>query len=308
MECSRSNCNDAVKEPGQVPIIEPSRWQRAWEARLWHHSNTIRFDRPTHTLPVSLTGSHCALRCAHCNGHYLEHMRPIWDVEPNGAKSLLVSGGCDADGRVPVTAHLDRVVALRDDGLRLNWHVGLIAEGELQRIAPYADVVSFDIVGDAETAREVYGLDLTLDDYLATYDLLCRHVPVVPHITVGLRGGTLSGERAAIEALGTRQPKVLILIILIPTQGTAYAKCQPPTIAEVTDLFLDTRVMLPDTSLILGCMRPYGAYRQAVDEIAVRAGLNGIVNPARIAVQTAEELGLEISWGDECCAFPEGAP
>jgi uncharacterized radical SAM superfamily protein len=52
-------------------------------------------------------------------------------------------------------------------GRRLNWHVGFIGEEELRRIAPLVDMISFDVVGDRETAREVYGLDVGLDDYNA---------------------------------------------------------------------------------------------------------------------------------------------
>jgi len=44
-------------------------------------------------------------------------------------------------------------------------------------------------------------------------------------------------------------------------------------------------------------------YGQALDELAVRAGLNGIVSPARAAERAAAELGLEVTWGEECCAL-----
>lgn len=295
--------NEVARQLELARAIDAQRWRNAWDTRIRHHPPTIRFDRPVKTLSVSLTGPRCALRCAHCNGHYLQHMQPIWDVQANGATSCLISGGCDALGRVPVTAHLAQVAALRE-GRRLNWHVGLIDEETMRAIAPYVDVISFDVVGDAETAREVYGLDLTLDDYMRTLSMLRRYASVVPHLTIGLRGGKLSGERAALDALQRVGVEELIFIILIPTPGTAYADCAPPPVDEVADLFLQARVMLPETRLLLGCMRPHGAYRQAVDELAVRAGLNGMVSPTRIAEHTAIELGLEIEWGEECCALP----
>lgn len=283
--------------------IIPSRWLEAWKVRHLHHPPIIRFDRPTMTVPVSLTGSSCALRCAHCGGRYLQHMRPIWDVQPDGARSCLISGGCDPAGRVPVTAHLEKVARLRQ-GRRLNWHVGLIGEEELRLIAPYVDVISFDMVGDAETAREVYGLELTLDDYLRTFDLLRRYTPVVPHLTIGLRGGRLSGERAVLRALEGRKPEALIFLVLIPTEGTAFVSCKPPALNEVAELLLEARLTLPETRLLLGCMRPHGLYRQKLDELAIRAGLNGIVNPTLNAERLAAELGLRVIWGEECCALP----
>lgn len=296
-------CLDVALQFEQALAIDSSRWREAWHIRDLYHPPTIRFDRPTKTMPVSLTGSSCALKCAHCGGHYLRHMQPIWDVDADGAASCLISGGCDPAGRVPVTAHLQAVARLRQ-GRRLNWHVGLIQEEELRLIAPYVNVISFDMVGDSETAREVYGLELTLDDYLCTFDLLRRYAPVVPHLTIGLRGGRLSGERAVLKALAVRKLEALILIVLIPTAGTAFANCAPPLLAEVAELLLEARLTLPETRLLLGCMRPHGAYRQMLDELAIRAGLNGIVNPTLNAERMAAELGLQVIWGEECCALP----
>ncbi len=298
---------DAVAGAFQRALgLDPQRWRAAWQVRVRHHPATIRFDRPFKTLPVSLTGTACALNCAHCGGVYLRHMHPIGEAplkaQADGFTSCLISGGCDAWGRVPFAGHMDQVALLRQ-GRRLNWHVGMIREEDLCTILPYVDVVSFDLVGDAETAREVYGLNLTLEDYLRELDMLERHVRVVPHLTIGLRGGRLSGERAALAALSRRETEALILLILIPTPETAYAHCAPPSLEEVADLFLEARTLLPTTRLYLGCMRPRGAYRQAVDELAVRAGLNGLVNPSHAAERAAQELGLEIVWGEECCAL-----
>jgi hypothetical protein len=293
---------------GAPPIMEasgcaPARWHEAWQVRSAHHPPVVRFDRPTQTLPISLTGSACALRCAHCNGHYLQHMRPIWEGDFSASRSLLISGGCDPQGRVPVMEHLSAVARFRE-GRRLNWHVGLINEEEMRALAPLVDVVSFDIVGDAATAREVYGLDLDLDDYLRCLAMIRRHAPVIPHLTIGLRGGRLSGELRALEALAGLDLTALILIILIPTPGTAYADCPPPALDDVAEVMLTARTALPIVRLTLGCMRPHGAYRQAVDELALHAGLNGIVNPTLRAERLATALGLEITWGDECCALP----
>ena len=63
------------------------------------------------------------------------------------------------------------------------------------------------------------------------------------------------------------------------------------------------RCTLPDTWIALGCMRPHGRYRQQLDELAVRAGVNAIVNPTRAAERAAEAAGLSITLGDECCAL-----
>ncbi|NLG28181.1 MAG: radical SAM protein [Chloroflexi bacterium] len=270
--------------------------------RVALHGHAIRFDRPSLTLPVSLTGTHCALNCKHCGGHYLRHMHAIDDPRASEMKSCLISGGCDPHGRVPVESQLTAVAQLHTH-LRLNWHVGMIAEDTMRAIAPYVDVVSFDVVGDAETTREVYGLDLDLEDYLIELAMLQRYARVVPHVTIGLRGGRLSGEDCALDALAAAPLDALILNVLIPTPGTSYAECSPPPLEQVARLFVKTRLLMPTARLVLGCMRPLGQYRQALDALAVRAGLNGIVNPTQRAQRVAAELGLQVTWGQECCAF-----
>jgi lipoyl synthase len=272
--------------------------------RAAHHAPTIRFVRPTATTPVSVTGAGCALDCAHCGGRYLEHMQPIWEAEPDGARSLLISGGCDARGRVPVRPHLEAIARLRQER-RLNWHLGLVEPADLEALRPLVDVVSFDMVGDAETARQVYGLDATLDDYVETLRLLRQLAPVVPHVTIGLLGGQIRAERAALEVLAAEGVERVILIVLIPTPGTRYAGCAPPPLDQVAALMADARCLLPQAGLYLGCMRPHGRYRQKLDELAVACGLNLIVNPTRAAEHAAANAGLSVNWGDECCALYE---
>ena len=104
---------------------------RAWAVRRAHFADEITWSYPLDTAVLSLTGRQCALRCAHCGGHYLKGMRPIWEAEPDGSTSCLISGGCDLTGRVPVLAHLERVRAWRP-GRTLNWHVGFVSEAEME--------------------------------------------------------------------------------------------------------------------------------------------------------------------------------
>ncbi len=275
----------------------------AWTVRTANFPMTIGFDYPLDTALISLSGDRCALNCAHCGRRYLRHMQPIWEVADSlAAPSCLISGGCDPLGRVPVTAHLDKIAALRP-GKRMNWHVGLIGRAEIEAIAPYVDVVSFDFVGDDETIHEVYGLNKTVQDYVDTYLLLREYVRVAPHLTVGLRGGRISGEGAALRLLAELGAESLVALVLIPTPGTRYADRQPPAPEAVAEVLIDARLMLPRTPIYLGCMRPHGEYRTRLDVLAVRAGVNKIVSPARAALKTAQELGLEVVDGRECCAL-----
>lgn len=280
--------------------------EQAWAVRAANWPSRITFDYPSQTLPVSVTGTACALNCAHCGSHYLRHMVPIQEASSDrrldGASSLLISGGCDLDGRVPVMSHLPAIASLRS-GRRLNWHVGLLDDAELEAIRPLVDVVSFDFVGDDDTIREVYGLNQRVSDYAASYQRLRASVPVVPHVTVGLHAGQLRGERTALRLLRELGMEMLVFLVFTPTAGTRYAGCQPPALDQVIELLAEARVLLPHTTLSLGCMRPGGEYRAQLDTLAVRLGMNRIVNPVAAAVHAATELGLNIVESHECCVF-----
>jgi lipoyl synthase len=274
----------------------------AWRVRQAHFPSRITFAYPVDTALISLTGDHCDLQCAHCGGQYLHHMQPVWKARVDDATSALISGGCDPDGRVPVMQYLDSIRQIRP-GRRLNWHVGLIDKDEMQAIAPYVDVISFDVVGDTETIREVYGLNKTPADYAAAYTMLRRHARVVPHITIGLRGGQIGHERGAMDMLAQAGLDALVFIVLIPTPGTRYADCSPPDVDEVALLLAEARQRFPTIPLQLGCMRPRRAYRAQLDPLAVQAGANIIVSPAREGRAKAAELGLEVVKTRECCVF-----
>jgi uncharacterized radical SAM superfamily protein len=289
----------------QIPPALAARLESGWAARRAHFPDEIYFDYPVDTAVVSLTGPQCGLRCAHCNAEYLHHMIPVERAAERvaGAPSLLISGGSDARGRVPVGAHLHEIAALAQ-GRRLNWHVGLIDEAEMDAIAPYVDTVSFDFVGDDATIREVYGLDAGVADYERVYTALRRRFRVVPHLTIGLRGGNLGHELPALRRLRELPAfDELVFLVLIPTPRTAYADRQPPAVAAAADLIAAGRLLFPDKPISLGCMRPRGDYRTELDPLAVRAGVNRIVSPARSAVALAESLGLSIIKGTECCVF-----
>lgn len=278
----------------------------AWEVRHAHFPPELEAVYPTKTAAVSVTGTTCALQCAHCRGHYLKGMTPLAEFlgrEPRGKTSLLLSGGCDREGRVPLLPHLATLTEL-GQRYRLNLHTGLLTPAEAAAIGPLAHLISFDLVGDETTIREIYGLNRSVEDYRRLYQELRRYARrVVPHLTLGLHGGEFRGEYRVLEMLQEEGAKALVLLVFIPTRGTPLATASPPPLGEVARFLAEARRRLPTTQLYLGCMRPGGRYREWLDMLAVRAGLNRIVMPARVALSLAEALGLTVTGGDECCAF-----
>lgn len=275
----------------------------AWAVRLKNFPMEIEFDYPEATEVITLTGKQCTLDCAHCGGHYLNGMKKIEDLAGlHGAKSYLVSGGCDSRGRVPFMDQVPMLHALKK-GRRLNFHVGLVNEEEADRLSGLADVVSFDFVVDDGTIQEVFGLERRSEDYVHSYKLLRQRVKVLPHICIGLKGGSLAGEYQALEVLEREGIDGLVFIVFIPTPGTRYEAKSPPPLDEVINVMATARTKFPDKPIFLGCMRPKGRYRQELDLVAVRCGVNKIVVPTRAAVELAKESGLRVTFGEECCVL-----
>lgn len=283
--------------------------QQAWDIRQAHFANEIFFDFPTLTESITLTGQSCALNCAHCGGHYLKGMSSVSEILAQGSpnsnyafRSALISGGCTLDGKVPFTQQMDFLHKLKED-VRLNFHVGLLDGEEILLLKDLANVVSFDFVADSETIQEVYGLKKGLEDYSRVYKALREVVPVMPHLTLGLRGGQWGGEEKALDALEELGLDGLIFNVFIPTPGTRYAQKTPLPVEEVIRFLAGARRRFPDISLALGCMRPNGRYRQILDEAGVALGLNRLVMPTPGARRLAGELGLCVIRGEECCAL-----
>lgn len=286
--------------------LEAIQW--AWDTSRKHFPKQLICDRPGNTLVLSLTGKSCALNCAHCGGHYLEGMTPVEKVESALKKgnytSCLVSGGCTPAGKVEVAQRADIVRRLKESGLRINVHAGLVSQEEIDVLAPLADRISFDMVTDDQTIRDVFGLTRTGRDYIETYTRLrASGVRVVPHLCLGLWGGQVRGEYDALETLFKIGADALVFIVLIPTPGTAFADRQPPRLEDVASVFVRARELFPDRPISLGCMRPPGRYRVLLDKLAVTAGTNRMANPTPPAVKLARELGLELVERRECCVL-----
>lgn len=279
----------------------------AFNTKLRNFGNKIEFAYPNQTLALSTTKNECSLNCAHCNGHYLKNMTPIQDyevkIESRNITSFLLSGGCSYEGDVPINAHIDTIKKLKQKGYKLNAHLGLMDEKSIIELCKYIDIVSFDLVFDKETIKEVYKMDKYKEDYIKTYNVIKENTEIAPHICIGLKGGKIKGEYEIIEYLEKNPPKKLTFIVLIPTKDTEYEKVAPPELEEVADLLCRARINLPNTEINLGCMRPRGSYRKELDQLAIMCGVNKIVLPAKSAKDKATELNMTITECKECCVL-----
>ena len=167
---------------------------------------------PRRFLPVSVTGSACALSCDHCQGKVLGGMVSVRAgqdlfalaarLREQGTEGLLVSGGSTRGGGVPLLAHLRHVPRIRQElGMKVIVHSGLVSPDLAEALsASGVDGVMLDVIGADETLREVYHLDLTVADVDRSLRLLSEHgLRTIPHIVLGLHYGRFLGEHRALE-------------------------------------------------------------------------------------------------------------
>lgn len=270
---------------------------------------------------VSLTGSRCSLMCDHCAAKLLEPMlaaetpealltlgRELWQ---RGQKGILLSGGSNAQGRLPWGEFLDAIAALASEtGLTITAHVGRIDQATAQRLKQ-AGVrqALIDVVGDAATAREV----LHLPDGLAAQEetlAACGAVglELAPHLILGLHRGRMQGEWRALERLAELAVQRVVFVVFMPLKGTPLAKAEPVGVEEAARFMAQARQVLPHARHHLGCARPRGRYRAELDRLAVLAGINALALPSDAALQTAAELGIEVLQHDVCCSLDGEIP
>lgn len=289
--------------------------QKAFARRLELFGKNILFFREPFT-PVSLTGTRCALSCKHCNSHYLRHMldgsggrlyAEAVRLSNNGAKGIILSGGSATDGSVPTYEQSDVIQKLkRDTKLKLSAHTGIVNGSQAQMLSEYLDMALVDVLGDDETIRDILGIDAGVSDYEDTLRHLSSiGIPLAPHIIVGLHNGKLKGEFKALEIVRKFNPVTVVIVVFIPTKGTAMEGVPPPKIEDVVKVITTAREMF-DVPLSLSCVRPGGSYRSELDKYALLGGVDRIAVPSRNAYATSREIGLNIvELPKMCCSYTE---
>jgi uncharacterized radical SAM superfamily protein len=284
--------------------------------------NILKIYNPTNKFPaISITGSNCALECEHCNKKYLKGMKQILDnndlelflreLSRKDGVGALISGGSDLDGSVPLYKFLDTIKNVKEDtNLIINTHTGLLNEDTADKLAEAnVDIVSFDINMDEEVVRDIYHLDVRLDEFKRAIDLLKRYnLNIVPHICVGLWYGKLNKELDSIKFIKEhlRDPSLIVIIVLIPPKNSKikFDTPQPDMIAKVIAMI---RFLFPMTEISLGCMRPRGRIKIEVEKMALKAGITRIEIPSRDTLKWLVKKNPEIQFKffSACCAIPE---
>jgi uncharacterized radical SAM superfamily protein len=263
---------------------------------------------------ISVTGDACGLQCDHCRAHYLKGMRPAGSaehlfklakkLEADGAEGMLVSGGCDKNGRIPLGPFLPALKRIKiETRLQLNLHTGLVGDDEASQIAATgADCISFDLVQDPAVIRERLHLASGPEAYGGTLTALFSSgvKQVVPHLLVGLSGREMKFELSAIE-LASRHPIAgMVILALMPTRGTPMQDARPPSDDHLLAILKKTIDVL-DVPVMLGCMRPRGNWE--LETKAIELGVRRIAMPSPRTEVWAKARGYKVTKRSSCCVF-----
>jgi len=296
--------------------LKPKSKEIRFYAPSFTYYKTKQYCSSTTDFPtISITGNACFLNCKHCGGKVLETMHPAITpqtlfelgvkLKQNGAKGVLVSGGCLSDGSVPIDKFMPIIGRFkRELGLTVFVHTGIIKYKTASALKEAGiDAALIDVIGSTNTVKKVYNLSVTSQDYVDSLKELHKaKLPLVPHVIVGLNDGKLDGEFAALQMIAQVKPSAIVIIAFMPIHGTTMAKTPPPQPLKIAKVIAVARTMFPKTPIVLGCMRPKGELRNSTDLLALKAGVDGIAFPSESAVEYAKSKGFNAVFSSYCCA------
>lgn len=259
-------------------------------------------------LTVSVTGKKCDLMCSHCSGKHLAGMTPVSGPDEllkiaeesfySGTKGILISGGCDKNGKVPLRHYLPAIRKLSDLGLRVNIHPGLITEDELPLFSNLKKTyLSIDVHQDPEVIRKVFHLS-DPDIYAKTLDVaLSAGCNVIPHLTVGLSEKDFF---ESVKLLKEKEIKDVVLLGLVPTEGTEF---EHRITAEDEIVGAVKTLIGTGFNVTLGCMRD--RRMRNLERRCIEAGIRKIANLSQETECWAKSEGYEVLRENMCCCFSE---
>lgn len=300
--------NDRLKQARELS------WKRFGKKITMYLPGMFSLDGMKGDYPaISITGKKCSLQCDHCKGQLLRTMpdaitperlvEMAIDYDKKGCPGILITGGCDREGRLPWKEFLPAVKKIKArTGLFISVHSGILdAETAKGFRDAGVDQALMDVIGDDSTYQNICHVNHGVSKIYETIRYLDDEgIDFIPHIICGLEQGSMRYEEKALEVVSAFKPKQLVIISLMPLPKTPLWGKTPPTAEEIAEIIIKARLMMPDTILSLGCARQRGDIKKEL--LAIDAGINRMAIPSEEAIAHAKGYGLEIKYQKSCCS------
>jgi lipoyl synthase len=281
-----------------------------------YHDNTLPYQKERFAA-ISVTGGHCDLRCTHCKGKLLESMIPAEDPQTflrtadrlrlDGAHGILVSGGADRNGEVPLKKFIPSIRELKEKAPQFKAivHTGLIRREIAKGLKEAGvDQILIDVIGDDDTIREVYRLNKRVKDYEETLWMLKEMGHrLAPHIIIGHHFGEMRGEWKALEIVTRIGVETIVLVIFktLILDGENHFKVPKPE--ETSRISAIARILNPNIPIRMGCIRPAHPSKAEMEKGCILSGVNTIAYPLQGTIDYAKEIGLQTKFIEMCCSL-----
>ncbi|MDI6821952.1 MAG: radical SAM protein [Actinomycetota bacterium] len=265
---------------------------------------------------ISITGNECELNCDHCRARILGPMihattpevlvERCLKLEEQGYIGCLISGGSLRDGTLPWLRFVDALARIKEEtNLKISVHTGLINFDTAQRLKEAGvDQALIDVIGDDETLKRVYHLDVGIEAIKDSLDALTTAgIPIAPHIVVGLYYGRVKGEFVALGMISDYNPSALVIVSLMPLPGTPMRDVSPPDSQKIAEILATARLKMPNIPISLGCARLRGKDGSQIEIMAIDAGVNRMALWSGEAMERAKRYNLKIEFRKTCCSI-----
>ncbi len=289
-----------------------------------HYDTDLHSNRGQPPWPaVSVTGKQCRLLCDHCRAGLLQPMidartpEALWNAalsaKKNGATGLLVSGGCDSDGQVPLAPFCEVMAHIRKDlDLRVAVHSKFVRESLAKALAAARiETLMVDVVTD-HVIQNIYHLsECSLKNVVQTLDLAAQYdLPLSPHLILGMNGDMPSPSEQdflLLDLLLGRALRSLVIVFLMPLPRTPLFGSRPVSLPETSRFFARARAFFPKIPVLLGCARPPGPIQSRLEALAMKHRFDGIAFPSEQTILRSRKRGYNVRFEGVCCALYEPA-
>jgi uncharacterized radical SAM superfamily protein len=228
------------------------------------------------------------------------------EAKTHGAQGVLISGGSDSKGHVPLDRFGDAIRTVKTEmDLKVVIHTGLVSAKTARLLQEASiDAAMLDIIGDEQVAESVYHISDGPSRMNASLGILRDGgIPTVPHVLVGINYGKIGSELEALQMIADNDPAAVVVIALNPVRRTPMESVSPPTPETIGKIMTITRHGMEKTPVLLGCARPVGQHKVDSDKYAVMSGANGVAYVSQEGVDFARSRGLKPVFMDVCCSL-----